>query len=86
MKATSPTTWGLICRNISQINVPQVGRTFGYNDLLYDYGSSYAVHFWLSVNPDGSLGSVICKEVRCQALHWALYSDDANNGIGGFTT
>ena len=44
--------------NISQINTPQVGSPFGYNDLFYDYGSflTLSPFAYPIYNPDGTLG------------------------------
>jgi TonB-linked SusC/RagA family outer membrane protein len=44
--------------NIGQINVPNVGSPFGYNDVFYEYSSFYSLSpFSYPVyNPDGSFG------------------------------
>jgi len=40
IKATNTTDLRLdLYGNVGQINQPQVGSPFGYNDLFYDYGS-----------------------------------------------
>lgn len=84
IKATKTTDLRLdLYGNISQINVPQVGSPFGYNDLFYDYGSflTLAPFAYPVYNPDGSLGY----------SNWAKNSPpggssyDANNVIGRLT-
>lgn len=44
--------------NFAQVNTPQVGSPFGYNDLFYDYSSfaTLAPFAYPIYNPDGSLG------------------------------
>ncbi|MDR6562462.1 MULTISPECIES: TonB-dependent receptor [unclassified Arcicella] len=44
--------------NFAQVNTPQVGSPFGYNDLFYDYSSfaTLAPFAYPVYNPDGSLG------------------------------
>lgn len=44
--------------NFGQVNTPQVGSPFGYNDLFYDYSSflTLAPFAYPVNNPDGSLG------------------------------
>ncbi|MEZ0487308.1 SusC/RagA family TonB-linked outer membrane protein [Fibrella aquatica] len=44
--------------NFGQVNTPQVGSPFGYNDLFYDYSSflTLAPFAYPLYNPDGSLG------------------------------
>ncbi|MDI9882684.1 SusC/RagA family TonB-linked outer membrane protein [Flectobacillus longus] len=44
--------------NFGQVNTPQVGSPFGYNDLFYDYSSflTLAPFAYPVYNPDGSLG------------------------------
>lgn len=71
IKATSTTDLRLdLYGNISQINTPQVGSPFGYNDLFYDYGSflTLAPFAYPVYNPNGTLGY----------SYW-----ETNNPIGG---
>lgn len=59
IKVTSTTDLRLdLYGNVGQINQPQVGSPFGYNDLFYDYGSflTLSPFAYPLYNPDGSLG------------------------------
>lgn len=69
--------------NISQINQPQVGSPFGYNDLFYDYGSflTLAPFTYPLYNPDGSLG--YSNWQKSNSIGGNSY--DANNIIGRLT-
>ncbi len=84
MKATATTDLRLdLYGNISQINQPQVGSPFGYNDLFYDYGSflTLSPFAYPLYNPDGSLGYSYWQ--RNNFIGGTSY--DANNVIGRLT-
>ncbi len=44
--------------NIGEVNVPNVGSAFGYNDVFYEYSSFYSLapFSYQPYNPDGSFG------------------------------
>jgi TonB-linked SusC/RagA family outer membrane protein len=44
--------------NIGQVNTPNVGSPFGYNDVFYEYSSFYSLAPWAYplYNPDGTYG------------------------------
>ncbi|MGC4102598.1 SusC/RagA family TonB-linked outer membrane protein [Ferruginibacter sp.] len=81
MKATATTDLRLdLYGNVSQINQPQVGSPFGYNDLFYDYGSflTLSPFAYPLYNPDGSLGYSYWQ--RNNSIGGTSY--DVNNVIG----
>ncbi len=85
LKVTSTTDVHLdLYGNISEINRPQVGSPFGYNDLFYDYGSflTLSPFAYPLYNPDGSLGYSNFQKTNNLG---GTTNYDVNNVIGRLT-
>jgi TonB-linked SusC/RagA family outer membrane protein len=87
MKVTSTTDLRLdLYGNIGEINRPQVGSPFGYNDLFYDYGSflTLSPFAYPLYNPDGSLGYSNLQKGTNNTIGLTT-GYDVNNVIGRLT-